>query len=96
MNSAANQHPTVAQNAAHRNDIAWEKSKGKSFTAETPRGTERFTSEYLNHFTDQAIRKSWRMTGRDWWVFEADGTVTERCATLTLAKWRAANPLPTR
>ena len=79
-------HTTVAQNKAHRSDIAWQKSKGKSFSVDG----ERYVSEYLNVFTGQAIRKSWRMTGRDWVVFDADGNIVARSATLTLAKYDAS------
>ena len=75
-------HTTVAQNKAHRADLAWQKSKGKSFSA----NGERYTSEYLNIFTGQAIRKSWRMTGQDWFIFDAQGNVTGRAHSLTFAK----------
>ncbi len=79
-------HTTVSQNLAHRADLAWQKSKGKSFTA----GSERYTSEYLNIFTGQAIRKSWRMTGQDWYIFDAAGNITGRAHSLTFAKIDAA------
>lgn len=68
-------HPTVEQNAAHRNDIVWAKT-GKS--------------EYLNQLTGQTIRKDWRMTGQDWMIFDAKGTMTGRAHSLTWAKMDAA------
>ena len=77
---------TVSQNAAHRTDIAWVKTSGKSFKA----NGESYTSEYLNPWTGQAIRKDWRMTGRDWVIFDADGNVTGRAHSLTWAKLDAA------
>lgn len=79
-------HTTTAQNQAHRNDIAWMKSKGKSFSA----AGESFISEYTNPWTGQAIRKSWRMTGQDWFIFDAAGNVTGRSHSLTWAKLEAA------
>lgn len=82
-----NQHPTVEQNQAHRADIIWAKSTGRKFSA----AGESFTSEYLNVFTGQAIRKSWKMTGQDWFIFDAEGTVTGRAHSLTWAKFDAAD-----
>lgn len=78
-------HTTVSQNQAHKTDIAWMKSKGKSFKA----NGESFISEYLNPFTGQAIRKGWRMTGQDWFIFDAAGNVTGRAHSLTWAKFEA-------
>jgi hypothetical protein len=78
-------HTTTAQNMAHRSDIAWMKTKGKSFNA----AGEHFISEYLNPWTGQAIRKSWRMTGQDWFIFDAEGNVTGRAYSLTFAKYEA-------
>lgn len=75
------------QNKAHRTDAAWMKSKGKSFKA----NDESYISEYVNPFTGQAIRKSWRMTGADWFVFNAAGNVTARSHSLTWAKMDAAS-----
>lgn len=80
-----NQHPTVAQNAAHRNDIAWIKTSGKRFHA----NGESYISEYTNPWTGQAIRKDWRMTGHDWVIFNADGSIAGRAHSLTWAKLRA-------
>lgn len=74
---------TTAQNAAHRNDIAWIKTKGKSFKV----NGELYISEYLNPFTGAAIRKSWRMTGQDWIVFDAAGNIVGRAHSLTWAKF---------
>ena len=51
-------HTTTAQNAAHRTDMTWIKSKGKSFQA----GGESYISEYLHLATGMAIRKSWRIS----------------------------------
>lgn len=79
-------HTTVAQNQAHRSDIAWIKSTGSSFQF----AGERYTSEYINVFTGQAVRKSWKMTGSDWFVFDAAGTLVERAHSLTFAKFVAA------
>ena len=75
-------HTTPAQNAAHRNDIAWIKSTGRSFHVDG----ELYISEYLNPFTGQAIRKSWRMSGHDWYLFDADGNIMSRHHSLTWAK----------
>lgn len=79
-------HTTTAQNKAHRNDIAWIKTPGKSFTLDG----ELYLSEYVNPFTGQAIRKDWRMTGHDWIVFDAAGDVVGRAHSLTWAKVKAA------
>ena len=79
-------HTTVEQNQAHRNDTAWIKTPGRSFTA----NGERYTSEYVNPFTGQTIRKDWRMTGHDWVLFDASGQVTGRAHSLTQAKWDAS------
>lgn len=76
---------TVAQNKAHKNDIAWIKSNGRSFNV----NGEGYVSEYVNPFTGQAIRKSWRMTGQDWFIFDADDNVTGRAHSLTWAKMGA-------
>ena len=78
---------TQSQNKAHRNDIAWVKSTGRSFHA----NGESYVSEYVNPWTGQAIRKGWRMTGQDWFVFDADGNVTGRAHSLTWAKADAAS-----
>ena len=80
-------HPTTAQNAAHRNDIAWIKTTGRDFRA----AGERYISEYTNPFTGQAIRKSWRMTGMDWHLFDTDGALSSRHRSLTIAKLEASN-----
>jgi len=80
-------HTTTAQNIAHRNDVAWIKTPGKSFDA----AGEHFISEYVNPWTGQAIRKSWRMTGQDWFIFDADGEIVGRCHSLTFAKIEAAS-----
>lgn len=78
-------HTTTAQNMAHRNDTVWINT-GKSVT----HNGERYLSEYTNGFTGQTIRKGWRMTGRDWHIFDADGNETGRAHSLTWAKLRAA------
>ncbi len=80
-------HTTTAQNASHRNDVAWIKSSGKSFKV----GGENYLSEYTNPFTGQAIRKDWRMTGQDWVIFDAAGNRTGRAHSLTWAKIEAAS-----
>ena len=79
-------HTTTAQNKAHAADIAWIKTPGRSFNA----AGEHFISEYLNPWNGQAIRKSWRMTGRDWFIFDAAGQVIGRAHSLTWAKLDAA------
>lgn len=79
-------HTTVAQNAAHRADSEWIKSKGKTFNV----NGETFVSEYVNAFTGWSIRKSWRMTGRDWLIFDADNNEIARAHSLTFAKYDAA------
>jgi hypothetical protein len=76
------EHTTVSQNRTHRNDIVWAKSTGRSFKV----NGEFYTSEYVNLFTGQAIRKDWRMTGRDWIIFNADNKITARAHSLTFAK----------
>lgn len=81
-------HTTVSQNKAHRNDPTWIKSAGRSFRV----GSENYISEYLNPFTGQAIRKDWRMTGRDWIIFDASGEIVGRAHSLTAAKYDAAHP----
>lgn len=79
-------HTTVTQNQDHRTDIAWIKTPGRSFA----HNGEHYTSEYRNVFTGQAIRKGWRMTGRDWHIFDAEGNETGRAHSLTWAKLDAA------
>jgi hypothetical protein len=81
-----NQHTTVRQNVAHRADAEWIKTSGKSFAVDG----ERYVSEYVNAFTGQAIRKSWRMTGRDWHIFDAAGNRVTSAHSLTWAKMDAA------
>lgn len=76
---------TVAQNAAHRTSAEWVKTPGKSFKADG----ETYISEYVNAFTGQSIRKSWRMTGCDWHIFNADGAKVGRAHSLTFAKFEA-------
>ncbi|MCU1418745.1 MAG: hypothetical protein JWP32_2919 [Schumannella sp.] len=76
---------TAAQNVAHHTDIAWTKSKGKSFRHDG----ELYISEYVNLFTGQTIRKSWRMTGCDWHIFDAAGSHTGSAYSLTWAKMEA-------
>lgn len=76
-------HTTVEQNKAHKTDIAWIKTSGKSFKA----NGEHYVSEYVNPFTGEAIRKSWKMTGQDWFRFDAEGNVTGRAHSLTFAKF---------
>lgn len=84
-------HTTTAQNKAHRNDIEWVKSSvDRSEAAKVP--GEWWISEYHNQFTGQAIRKSGRMTGRDWFVFNAEGVRVDRAHSLTFAKIAASQP----
>jgi hypothetical protein len=78
---------TVAQNKAHRTDAEWSKTSGKSFNV----GGDLYISEYVNAFTGQAIRKSWRMTGCDWIIFDAAGAVVGSSFSLTAAKMEAAS-----
>ena len=79
-------HTTTAQNANHRTDIAWFKTSGKSFKI----NGENYISEYRNIFTGQAIRKGWRMTGVDWFIFDAEENITGRAYSLTFAKYEAS------
>jgi hypothetical protein len=79
-------HPTVSQNNAHRTDIAWTKAKGKSFKV----NGENYISEYRNIFTGQSIRKGWRMTGQDWFIFNEADQIIGRAHSLTWAKFEAA------
>ena len=78
-------HTTTAQNKDHRNDIVWMKTKGKSFDV----NGEHYISEYRNLFTGQVIRKGWRMTGHDWFIFNETDTLTGRSHSLTWAKLEA-------
>jgi len=79
-------HTTTAQNKAHRTDITWTKTAGKSFKV----NGENFISEYRNIFTGQSVRKDWRMTGQDWIIFNESNVVTGRAHSLTWAKYEAA------
>ena len=76
---------TSSQNAAHRTDAVWTK------TAKNVRvNGENYISEYTNTLTGQAIRKDWRMTGCDWVIFDAAGSIVGRASSLTWAKFEAA------
>lgn len=77
---------TAAQNSSHRTDTAWTKTVGKSFRV----NGELYISEYRNLFTGQTIRKGWRMTGQDWFIFDAADNITGRAFSLTYAKFEAA------
>ena len=77
---------TTAQNKAHRIDATWTKTPGKSFKV----NGENYLSEYRNLFTGQSIRKGWRMTGQDWFIFNAAEEITGRAHSLTFAKYEAA------
>jgi len=77
---------TSAQNTAHRTDLAWIKATGKAFKV----NGENYLSEYTNVFTGQSIRKGWRMTGQDWFIFNEANEVTGRAHSLTWAKFEAA------
>ena len=81
-----NTHTTTSQNAAHRTDMAWVKSVGKSFRI----NDENYLSEYRNIVTGQSIRKGWRMTGQDWFIFNEADQITGRSHSLTWAKYEAA------
>lgn len=84
---------TVQQNRAHRTSTTWRKTPANSGGAMyRDNAGEGYTSEYVNVFTGQAIRKSWRMTGVDWHIFDADGTKRAGgYASLTTAKFYAEN-----
>ena len=77
---------TATQNQAHRTDAEWVKTPGRSHDHDG----EHFISEYRNPFTGQTIRKSWRMTGRDWHVFNAAGALDCSAHSLTAAKYDAS------
>jgi hypothetical protein len=83
-----NEHPTVSQNRAHRNDIAWIKTKGKSFET----NGKSYISEYLNPWTGQAIRQTWEYINHRWFIFDAAGKVIGSAHSLTQAKYEAAKP----
>lgn len=76
----------TAQNMAHRTDLLWVKTTGKSFRV----NGENYLSEYRNIVTGQSIRKDWRMTGCDWVIFNESEDVTGRSHSLTWAKFEAA------
>ena len=76
---------TTEQNKAHRTDLAWTKTPGKSFRV----GGELYLSEYRNAFAGQTIRKGWRMTGVDWFIFNAADEIVGREHSLTVAKFEA-------
>ena len=80
-------HTTVAQNKAHRASLTWIKTPGRTFRVDG----ETYISEYVNVGTGQAIRKSWRMTGRDWHIFDGDTRRPGGCHSLTIAKFCAEN-----
>lgn len=79
-------HTTTAQNMAHRSDIAWIKTTGRSFEV----NGIRYGSEYRNAFTGQSIRKGHGMTGQDWFIFDAAEQIIGRSHSLTWAKMDAA------
>lgn len=76
------------QNAAHRNDVQWTKTKGNDFRV----NGQRYISEYVNPFTGQQIRKHYGTGLRDgrWFIFDAAGAVTGDAHSLTWAKLEAA------
>lgn len=76
---------TTEQNRSHRTDLAWIKTPGKSFRVDG----ELYLSEYRNAFSGQAIRKGWRMTGVDWFIFNASDEIVGRAHSLTVAKFEA-------
>lgn len=78
--------PTSTQNSNHRTDAAWIKSTGKDFRV----NGEMYLSEYVNVFTGQSIRKGWRMTGADWFIFNAANEIVGRSHSLTWAKLEVA------
>lgn len=79
---------TTAQNKAHKLDGTWIKTASRTQAA-----GEHWLSEYTNGFTGQVIRKGWRMTGQDWYIFDAEGNVTGRARSLTWAKLAAADKI---
>ena len=72
------------QNAAHRADAQWVKSRGKVFQI----AGQRYISEYTNPFTGWAIRLHYGTGLRDgsWYVFDANGDIVEHMHSLTWAK----------
>jgi hypothetical protein len=70
---------------AHRTDLAWQKTSGRSFQI----AGVNYGSEYRNIFTGQSIRKGHGMTGLDWFIFDGDDKITGRAHSLTVAKWDA-------
>lgn len=85
-------HTTVSQNEAHRADTQWVKTPGRSFY----HNGEHYLSEYVNLSTGQAIRKGWRMTGHDWYVFDNTGELITRAHSLIWAKYEASGDNPHR
>lgn len=83
-------HSTVAQNRAHRLDGEWKRIAAHSTTES---GDKSYGSTYRNGFTEQTIRKSHRMTGHDWHVFDADDNLIDRAHSLTWAKYLAAKDI---
>ena len=76
------------QNAAHRADPQWIKSKGKNFEV----AGQRYISEYTNPFTGWVIRLHYGTGLRDgfWYVFDTKGDIVEQAHSLTWAKSAAA------
>lgn len=78
--------PTASkQNAFHRNDVRWVKSKGKLFTVYGVR----YVSEYVNPFSGWTIRKEYGngLASSGWWViFDQNDQIVDKRDTLTWAK----------
>lgn len=79
------EHTTIEQNRAHRNDAVWIKT-GKT----SVQGGQRFGSTYSNVFTGQTIAKGYAMTGADWHIWDAAGSLVGRVFSLSFAKYEAA------
>lgn len=76
-----NQHRTVAQNAAHRNDLTWTKTGKRTIAGEL------YTSTY-ERLDGVVIGKTWRYEGAPWKII-VNGEIVGREHSLTYAKYAA-------
>lgn len=84
---------TREQNAAHRTDVRWIKTKGNDFRV----NGQRYVSEYQNPWNGWAIRKHFGTgLGDGWWyVFDTNGDVIAHGHSLTYAKVEAGFKMQT-
>lgn len=77
--------PTASQqNAVHRADVQWNKSKGKTFTV----AGQHYVSEYKNFYSGWTIRLHYGTGLRDgfWYIFNEAGDIVGHEHSLTWAK----------